>query len=229
MSNYDAHSEEFRFRHWRERFPSWAYGYEQWLRLPDPPDFNGLDWLRLLPILRDRDRSGSPLPCPRVFVSHRNDPVDIAYAKRIAYLANCNGFYFWLDVFDPYLQALPSMTLTPGQRSILTAGIIEMGLLNCSHVLAVMTPQTRGTLWMPYEYGRVKEAPPISFQAGCWTDPTLPSADFPEYMYLGQITANETEINSWFQSELMRWSGNFGKCAGGAPQNWSGPIPQPLP
>jgi hypothetical protein len=229
MSNYDANSEDLRFRHWRERFPSWAYGYEKWVSLPDPPESNGVDWLRLLPDLRDRDRFGTPLPCPRVFVSHRNDPADIEYAKRIAYLASQNGFYFWLDVFDPHLQALPSMTLTAAQRSILTAGIIEMGLLNSSHVLAVMTPQTRGTLWMPYEYGRVKEAPPISLQAGCWTDPTLPRADFPEYIHLGHITVSEPEIALWFQTEAARWSGQFGKCSGGAPKIWPGPIPPPLP
>ena len=154
------------------------------------------------------------LPCPRVFISHRQ--IDDAYARRIAQLAIHNQFNYWLDVIDldplrnSQVRALETKLqrpLTAFEKDILTAAVIEMALLNCTHVLAVMTQNTVGSQWVPYEYGRVKEPPPLSCEASCWWDYTsLPSANFPEYMFLGEILGIESEICLWFRSERAKYN-----------------------
>ena len=106
--------------------------------------------------------------CPyhRLFVSHRQ--IDKDYGLRMANLANNSGFEFWLDVLDPTLAAIPALAhLPPKQVALLTACVIEMGLINSTHVLAVMTQHTKGGEWVPYEYGRVRRAG----NTGCWQHP----------------------------------------------------------
>ncbi|MEX3846242.1 hypothetical protein [Paraburkholderia sp. BR10882] len=170
------------------------------------------EWIRDL----RRLRFGIPLPtCPRLFISHRQ--IDEPYARSIAKLAFQNRFNYWLDVIDldparnaqvQLLSQRLGRPLNPFEVSILTAAIIEMALLNCTHVLAVMTNNTAGSQWVPYEYGRVKEPPPLSCEASCWWDTaTLGTTGFPEYMYLGQIHFIDAEIVSWLQRERSRYPG----------------------
>jgi hypothetical protein len=140
-------------------------------------------------------------PCPRLFISHRQR--DWLYALRIAQLASTNGFAYWIDICDPYLIWLNKTTkVPPALTPILTACIIEMAIINCTHVIACMTPQTRGSLWLPYEYGRITKLPGYSQCAGAWRHPHLAHADMPEYMLLGIIMANKNAIIKWLKNEL---------------------------
>ena len=154
-----------------------------------------------LQILQDVPRK----KCPCLFISHRQS--DGLYALRIAQLAKQGGFMFWLDIFDPGLRLLANNTTIPSNLvPLITACIIEMALINCTHVIACMTPATRGTLWMPYEYGRITKIPGFYRRACAWLHPDLIPADFPEYMHLGVIAKNEQEISRWLNSEYMFWS-----------------------
>jgi hypothetical protein len=178
-----------------ERFPNWAQGAEAWrayveavLETPSPARFDEF-----------RDSLSSILPalgCPRVFVSHRQ--ADVTLALRIAKLANEEGLEFWLDVFDPSLQALQAAasSLKPSQVALLTAGIVEMALVNSTHILVAMTPATRGSLWVPFEYGRVKDVPLASQRTAVWAHPQLAPQDFPEYCFLGVIARSEGQIRA---------------------------------
>jgi hypothetical protein len=81
-----------------------------------------------------------PLSQPRVFVSHRM--ADVPYAERIAWLASRKaGLEYWLDMRDPVLR-LASAVLAPGHPvyAITVAAIIEMAILNYTHVIAAHTP-----------------------------------------------------------------------------------------
>src|SRR5262249_10633132 len=83
---------------------------------------------------------GRTLSQPRVFVAHRM--VDVAYAERIAGLASQKaGLEYWLDVHDPVLR-IAGTTLPAGHLvyAITIAAIIEMALVNCTHVIAAHTP-----------------------------------------------------------------------------------------
>lgn len=148
-------------------------------------------------------RSYNSLPknnCPRLFISHRRNDKD--YALRIAQLASQNGFAYWVDVLDPDLQALANSTFPGRLFPLVIACIIEMALINCTHVIACLTPNSRGTLWMPYEYGRITELPGLNTNTCAWLDPNLLSVDFPEYMLLGEVSKNEMEIENWLKTEL---------------------------
>ena len=119
-----------------------------------------------------------PLSQPRVFVSHRM--ADVPYAERIAWLASRKaGLEYWLDVHDPVLR-LASAALPPGRPvyAITVAAIIEMALLNCTHVIAAHTPPPntswRPSQWIPYELARAKKAGSvISRQAAGWFHPQV--------------------------------------------------------
>jgi hypothetical protein len=139
--------------------------------------------------------------CPRLFISHRQ--ADMNYALRIAELATKHGFAYWLDVLDPDLNKLPAIKNFTNLLPLLTACIIEMALINCTHVLACLTPNSRGTLWIPYEYGRITELPGLSTNACGWLHPDLPAGECPDYMLLGRITETEKEIETWLANELL--------------------------
>lgn len=156
--------------------------------------------------------------CPRyrVFVSHRQCDKD--YALRIANIANDQGFEFWLDILDPHLSSLPK-GISPQTLALLTACIIEMGLVNSTHVLAVMTPNTRGSEWLPYEYGRIRQASGL-VNTGCWQyQPLGHTLTLPDYMLLGEINDSEADIENWLDS--------FGSTC--PPIPWTGPVPKLLP
>lgn len=149
-----------------------------------------------------------PNDCPRLFISHRQS--DNLYALRIAQLAANNGFSYWVDVLDPDLAILTNNSkISPNLIPLLTACIIEMALINCTHVIACLTPQTRGSFWLPYEYGRITEIPGLLRKASAWVHPELLLPDdFPEYMFLGEIAATEQAIENWLIDEKK----NFRYC-----------------
>jgi len=194
---------------WIQGTNEWAHGIRQF---PFSNESDAREWIRNMHRVRGTVHNQSDA-CPRVFISHRQ--ADEAYALRVAKLAFDSAFDYWLDVIDldplrnPQVIALErrlGRPLLDFEKGILTAAIIEMALLNCTHVLAVMTANTAGSKWVPYEYGRVKKPPPLSCEASCWWDTTsLTLSDIPEYMYLGEIHSNEAQIKSWFVRERNRY------------------------
>jgi hypothetical protein len=210
MEDYD-YSEFPAQGNWAERFPPDAIGHEELLGVPISNQGNLEAWRRLTQL----SPPAPSLPSvPRLFVSHRQ--CDRDYALRAAWLATQLGFRFWLDVLNPVLQSLPHRNLPPQQQALVTAIVIEMGLLNSSHVLALVTPKSPGSLWIPYEYGRVKANGVFSIQAGCWTEKQVAPTTKAEYLELGINTASEIEINTWLDSEFRSARG-------------FGPVPRPWP
>ncbi len=165
--------------------------------------------------------------CPRVFVSHKQ--VDVAEAKRIAWLIQGQQIDYWLDVIDlpPALAALTASTPV-FNTTLLIAALIEMALINCTHVLAVMTEATATSRWVPYEYGRIKDDPPGRLTASCWHHPDLTWSDLPEYLHLAPVHASEMQIVNWLQAEKPA----FPRCRWELDREWQGgdmdtvPLPE---
>jgi hypothetical protein len=216
VANYDWR--DYQGRNWLERFPENIRGYTVWRQQRFAPRID----LKMLAAdvieARERATSGPPRPC--VFVSHRQ--ADAAPATRIAYLVCQEGYDYWLDVLDPTLSGVAPPTSE--QTAAATAAVIEMALLNSSHVLAVMTPNTRGSQWVPYEYGRVKAPKTVSLQAACWLDRAILVASLPEYVHLGAILKSETEIKQWLKAEFQKHTGHAATASCG----WKGTPPPPL-
>lgn len=115
------------------------------------------------------------------------------------------GFAFWVDILDPRLSSLPNFPANSSSiKSLLTACIIEMAIINCTHVITCMTPNSKGSLWIPYEYGRITAIPGYLSAASAWKHPDFPKPNLPEYMHLGLIHTTEKEIEDWHGTELNR-------------------------
>jgi hypothetical protein len=185
---------------WQARYPPWAFGHNEWREYHQ--SLNGAPGnllLDKLPQLSTRTLQDIPGRCPRVFVSHRKD--DSAEAFRLAKLVQQCGYNYWLDILNPALLAIPSMGLPEQAKAVAMASVIEMGLLNCTHVLALITANTKGTMWIPYEYGRVKEPPPVTLQAACWVRSDYTDS-LPEYLCLGTVFYTDDDIRGWLSTVL---------------------------
>ncbi len=137
----------------------------------------------------------------RVFLSHRQ--CDVVPAEHLANAIVADGrFDVWLDVWDPALKAVTARTMPTHVRAVLTALIIEMGLVNAAGIVALMTPNAAGSAWIPYEFGRVKTGGPFAqMAAGCRRG--VAQTALPEYMLLGDdiecdpVSSSYTGLTSW--------------------------------
>jgi hypothetical protein len=208
-----------------QRFPNEANGAEEWLKWFEKGRWREHDTAGAFDELLSelRKKAWPPPACPRVFVSHRQ--ADAALALRVAWLANSAKFEFWLDVLDPTLQALGGQPTPP----VVIGSIIEIALLNSSHVIGLLTPSWRGSMWLPYEFGRVKERQYVSKTAASWLHPQLSSADDPEYTHLGPRHISEGDITDWLSTELKSWQTSYESCPGGSKNDWAGGDTTPLP
>ena len=208
----DYDSAEFESARLLERFPSWALGLEIWRefcrRLQSAADFERL--LDALAAARSNMRPYGVLVggITRIFISHKQENRD--EALRVAWLANQAGHHFWLDILAPTLNGTPP-------NPIQTARVIEMALLNCSHVIALITTESCPSRWSPYEYGRVKEPTQYALNAACWLHSTQYS-NVAEYLFLGTQTRTEEQITGWL--------GPPGP--GNRRTSWTGPVPPKL-
>lgn len=189
------------------RFPNTAIGRDEWRDLVEALQQLGPQG-DPLPLF-DRFLQGATAaarlhatPECRVFVSHRAvvppKGHDTEFAERIAWLAVTAGYGYWLDVHDPTLKFINAgATIPPPIRDVLIAAIIEIGLLNSSHVIAVMTPNSAGSKWIPYEFGRAKERHVVSRRSAIWLEPGTTAASCGEYVHLGVTTHGEADIGAW--------------------------------
>lgn len=167
----------------------------------------------------DEAAPAGPAVC-RVFVSHKQQ--DVAYAERVAWLADQRGFEYWLDVHDPALNLFTVLPLPPVVQSILVASIIEMALLNCTHLVAIQTAKAAQSRWVPYEYGRSKRRWVISTQVASWFD-TGVTPEPADYLRLGVCAHSEAAVDRWLTGER----GRVGCPPGGSV--WRGAPPPALP
>jgi hypothetical protein len=148
----------------------------------------------------NRDRisiESKPTPC--LFISHRS--TDAAIAERVACIAQEHQYEYWLDIHDPSLGVLNRYNgaFPATLRSVLIAATIEIGLLNCTNVIALWSSKASGSEWIPYEYGRAKKL--YHFPQGLWT----PSAAMwvedgvtpPDYSFLARTFRTERALRHW--------------------------------
>jgi hypothetical protein len=212
MSNY--YWREFSDRPPEQRYPDWVEGAGMWRELIGGDAFARQRLLDALVSMRASvpwGSAGSELSRPRLFVSHRKD--DESRARDVATLAQAEGFQVWLDVLDSRLQGTAQASTGTPSDALGIALIIEMALLNCTHVIALITPRTPGTYWVPYEYGRVKDSSPHSLRAACWIDQRVTYQ--PEYLELGVKTRSDDDIRDWLRGEISEWDRVFAPTAAG--------------
>jgi hypothetical protein len=171
-----------------------------------------------------RAKPASARKCPRIFISHRHG--DEPLALRIAWLAHQQGIEYWLDVIDipPIFAAGLPLPLSAVNQAILIGAIIEVALINCTHAIAVITPNTSGSAWVPYEYGRIKDDPPGDLTVGSWIDFGVSTHTLPEYLHLAPIFPDEPNMVGWMKHERAQ----FADCSW-AGEEWTREEPAALP
>ena len=157
-------------------------------------------------------------------------PLPVERAKRVAYLATQHNLDYWLDVHDPQLSQVPQDPSNP-RYGILIAAIIEIALLNCTHIVAVHTSNSVKSKWVPYELGRAKARWIVSTQACGWFEPSLqPSTTGQEYVYLAYIAhGGENGLKTWFKFQQGAGALPVGTPCAPGNVSWSGPEPDKLP
>ena len=193
-------------------------------RFPRRDDIVGVDqWIRLIAGIRDWvSRAEMPegfgavlrefdlflqtvatvkpsLATARVFVSHQRD--DWKEAERVAWHATEVGFEYWLDVHDPVLAFANRSTLPTQIKAVLIAAIIEMGLLNSTHVVALQTANSRRSRWVPYEFGRAKQRLLVPWNAASWFEKGIAPDPNGDYLSLAFCAPTTTELERWFISQ----------------------------
>jgi len=117
-----------------------------------------------------------------VFISHRSADDAIAW-KVYTRLTQTHGIECYIDDIDDTLKRVTEQELT----NILVKKINE-----CTNLLAIMTSNTKGSWWVPYEIGVAKQAPRVitSFT-------NLTEYDLPGYLKEWPRLRGETAIDQF--------------------------------
>ncbi len=187
MSNYLCYDHEGKIKKGDNRFASvklsedvigvnlWERSFNRGMPISEVRGFESF--------IEDKSRFLRRFKIKRVFISHRQNDKD--KALEIADFLEKHGINYWVDALDPELS-------NSGNTAVQIANIIELALLNCSHVLVLMTNNSYGSNWIPYEYGRVKERSLKVKNAIAYTHRL--SRSLPEYMELGVVINDESKI-----------------------------------
>lgn len=118
-----------------------------------------------------------------VFISHRQ--TDAAAAGAVAkVLIEVADVDVYLEAFDPKLS-------TSGNPNTVVS-VIDFGLNACTHLVAVVSDNTRGSWWVPYEIGVARNRP-----VPCAVLPLSNVKDLPEYMRTVDVVKDTYELVGW--------------------------------
>jgi hypothetical protein len=116
-----------------------------------------------------------------VFISHRT--ADDMLARRVHdRLKNVHGIECYIDDLDRETN----------ERNV--TALIVRRVKQCTNLLALVTPNTKGSWWVPFEVGTAREAPRIitSFT-------NLEHRDLPEYLTEWPVLRGESAVDTFAQ------------------------------
>jgi hypothetical protein len=120
-----------------------------------------------------------------VFISHKREDEGVArvVARELAAL----GIDYWLDVDDA-----ASMAAAQEGDDVAMCEAIERGLQNSTHLLALISPRTKESWWVPFEIGAARAcARELVFLVH------KSVSDRPAWMSLGKEISDQAELDSW--------------------------------
>jgi hypothetical protein len=137
-----------------------------------------------------------------VFVSHQR--LDADWAERVAWEASELGLDYWLDIHDLAVPATLAQTLHPLVRTALIAAIIEMALLNCTHIVSLQTMKARASRWVPYELGRAKHRVALATNAASWLESSVKLDPGGDYLALAFFATRDLDLYAWLRTVAKR-------------------------
>jgi hypothetical protein len=122
---------------------------------------------------------------PCIFISHRKD--DIRKAREVGrYLKELN-LNIYLDEEDKELQKADLV----GDHASVVA-YIDGALDACTHFLGIITPNTRGSWWVPYELGMARRA-----QRECAHLIEGTVNELPSFIQVAEILPDVVSLKKW--------------------------------
>jgi hypothetical protein len=150
----------------------------------------------------------SSSPC--IFISHSNKDKPIARAAARAIVSMSVDIYF--DEMDDCLRRA-------GSDDVGVVSCINAGLDNSSHLLGVISQNTKGSWWVPYEIGGA-----MGQKKECAHLISRDVDAVPAYIKAGKVILDKYDLTNWIASirgssrealfETMRKSENYGGASG---------------
>lgn len=137
---------------------------------------------------------------PCIFISHIS--IDMSIARKIAnYIMEKGDINIYLDVYDLELQ---NATKKSDPQKI--TNLIEKGISDSTHLLCLISNDTKNSWWVPYEIGFAKsKSKTIASLRLKWT------ADLPEYLKIEKIITGIESLNSYLKkiksTQYLNFSG----------------------
>jgi len=128
-----------------------------------------------------------------------------------------------LAAFDAFMQRVDGIP-TPSALRVFVSAIIEMALLNSTHLISVQTAEAQGSLWVPYEYGRAKKRL-LSSEVASWFDNQVYENTRADYLKIAHCAVSEAAVDAWLASEWTR----RGRGSPAPVRSWSRRPTHPLP
>jgi hypothetical protein len=132
---------------------------------------------------------------PCVFISHQRS--DAHRGEWVACLTDHHGIDYWLDIHDPTLIFVNGSSMSSPVRSLLIAAVIEIALLNSTHVIALHTGNSLASRRVPYEFARANARGLTSLQAAGWFASGQSPATCGDCVQLAVMAHDEPQIGSW--------------------------------
>ncbi|GGB80643.1 hypothetical protein GCM10008019_41140 [Deinococcus soli (ex Cha et al. 2016)] len=127
-----------------------------------------------------------------VFISHRQS--DAKTARELAFFLRSVGVDVYIEALAPISNRDPSVV----------TDVIDFGLNACSHLIAIISNNTRGSWWVPYEIGIAKHRP-VPYGLLVLDNVT----QLPEYLANAPIIKDNYELINWtknFKTRTMQKS-----------------------
>lgn len=122
---------------------------------------------------------------PCVFISHKRE--DSQLALQVGELLRDMEIDIWLDLHELH-AAQPTK---PSEEKVL-AEAIEAGIANSTHLLALITVQTKGSWWVPYEIGSARSG---GSELAFLLHKDVPS--MPSYFIFGEWLVDQESLCKW--------------------------------
>lgn len=134
--------------------------------------------------LRDYYHGMLPKPTedsPRVFISHQKKDSDVA--RKIADYLEEAGVDIYFDQYDNTIDR-------SNPESVVKA--IKYGIENSTHMLVVFSPNTTGSMWVPWEIGYAYNS---IVTLGVLRIKGVPKNELPEYLRVVKVVSDIWDLN----------------------------------
>jgi hypothetical protein len=136
-------------------------------------------------------------PRSGVFISHSR--LDKEKARAIARALKESKVDYYFDENDEELQIADEQN-----NHLKVVGCIENGIEICSHLLGVITENTKDSWWVPYEIGSANGR---GRECAHLIDKEV--NELPSYIKAAQLITNREELRKWLPSGVTKTSGSI--------------------